>query len=522
MQFDLSLAIILLASSFSAATLALLLAARLTPRHHVKWTPLEQMGDPVAFLFEERRLVDATPKARDLLESGPAFLDDLSRVVAALGQNFPDLVDELPSIEERQRLLLRSEDGSAELEAEWRMGLVRIVVRHDNESTRLPDRLSQQALLQELATLRGVVDDAPVLTWKEDAGGAVRWANGAYVDLARQVAGDDQLGWPLPRVFDKRPVGPDAADPPRRLSVRLSETEDPIWFDCFNEQQGDETLVFALPADKLVRAEASLREFVQTLTKTFAHLPTGLAVFDRERRLALFNPALTDLSELEPLFLSGRPTLFEVLDRLREKQRMPEPKNYKGWRQQIMAMETAAASGTHQETWTLPNGQTIRVTGRPHPEGALAFLFEDISAEISLTRRFRSELAIGQSVIDSLDEAIAVFSSSGTLIMSNTAYETLWKVAPGATLGETGIVEATRLWQDASRPTPVWGDLRDFVRETGERAEWSADVFKRDGALIACRFKPLPGHATLAAFTPGVLSDLEPGLPALAIADGRA
>ena len=105
------------------------------------------------------------------------------------------------------------------------------------------------------------------------------------------------------------------------------------------------TLNFALPADAEVRAEHSLRQFIQTLTKTFADLPIGLAIFDRERQLALFNPALVDLTSLGAEFLSARPTLFSFLDRLREARMIPEPKNYNTWRQQMAELEQAAASG---------------------------------------------------------------------------------------------------------------------------------------------------------------------------------
>jgi len=52
------------------------------------------------------------------------------------------------------------------------------------------------------------------------------------------------------------------------------------------------------------------RNFVQTLTKTFAQLSIGLAIFNRERQLVLFNPALIDLTALPADFLTGRPHLL--------------------------------------------------------------------------------------------------------------------------------------------------------------------------------------------------------------------
>ncbi|WP_068116162.1 PAS-domain containing protein [Tropicimonas marinistellae] len=504
--FDLSLGFVLVISSFGTATVALYLMGHFLPARRVSWTPLDKMDEPVVFLFRDREMVDATPDARALLNTGPDFLDDWSRTLSVIESRFPDFGEEITDLADLQKIELTDSATGDRVEAEWRGGLTRIAIFEKRSAKQaegwLPDRFSQAALTGELKTLRDVIDDAPILIWKEDGAGAVRWANAAYVELVRRVSDDpDTVGWPLPRIFDQRPFGPDISEPPRRLSIAVPDDDQPLWFDSYDNAQESETLIFALPADKLVRAEGSLREFVQTLTKTFAHLPTGLAVFDKDRRLALFNPALTDLSGLEPLFLSGRPTLFEFLDQLRERRRMPEPKNYKGWRKQIVELESAAASGTYQETWYLPSGQTFRVTGRPHPDGAVAFLFEDISDEVSLTRRFRAELELGQSVMDSVDEAIAVFSASGVLLLSNRAYREMWEHDPDSTLGETGVTEATALWQSRCLPTPAWGDLRDFVGSMDERAEWNAEVRRTDGNLLNCRFAPLPRHATLVGFS---------------------
>ncbi len=45
----------------------------------------------------------------------------------------------------------------------------------------------------------------------------------------------------------------------------------------------------AKQAEDVVKAERELQRFMQTLTDTFAHLPIGLAIFDRSRQLVLFN-----------------------------------------------------------------------------------------------------------------------------------------------------------------------------------------------------------------------------------------
>ena len=251
-----------------------------------------------------------------------------------------------------------------------------------------------------------------------------------------------------------------------------------------------------------VRAERSLREFVQTLTKTFAHLSTGLAIFDRNRQLVLFNPALVDLTDLPAPFLSARPTMVSFFDQLRESRRMPEPKNYKNWRHEIAEVIAAATDGRYQETWSLENGQTYSIRGRPHPDGATAFLIEDITAEVTLTRNFRAELEQSQSLLDTLEDGFAVFSASGVLTFCNAAYRARWKQDPDKSFAEITVNDAIRVWQEMSAANPLWPDVVEFVMGRGDRAGWNMPIYPHQGAPLSCEVSAIASGATLIRFRP--------------------
>jgi PAS domain-containing protein len=189
---------------------------------------------------------------------------------------------------------------------------------------------------------------------------------------------------------------------------------------------------------------------------------------------------------------------------------IPEPKDYKSWRAQMAALEKSAAAGQYEETWSLPSGLTYRVMGRPHPEGALALLFQDISDEITRARRFRADQELGQSVIDAMDEAVAVFSPAGLMVMSNAAYADLWSHDPGATLGDPGITEIASHWRGLTAPAPVWALAESFVATNGPRDAWQSEGRMADGRALHCRFVPLAGGATLIGFRtePAAVRDL--------------
>jgi PAS domain-containing protein len=507
-DFGIAELLVLFAAAAGSAALAFAAAAWVADRRlrvRAAQAILAEGGDRVAFLFEDEDLADATPAARAMLAAAPGGGTAWDRLAALLRARFPGLDAAVAGLAEAGRVELAAEGGGADrLVAEWRDGRVRLAL-HEAAEAGAPaaDRQTLAALEAELALLQTAVQNGPALIWRQGAAG-VTWANEAYFAAAEAHLGAARARvWPPPELIDVSALAPPefSPPPPFRSALRDAAGAPRRWFEVHARRLGGEVLFTALPADNLVQAEEALREFVRTLSKTFADLPIGLAIFDRTRRLALFNPALTDLTGLDAVFLSARPTLYAVLDRLRDLRRMPEMRDFAAWRRKLAELESAAADGVLRETWTLPSGQTYRVTGRPHPDGALAFLFEDISAEVSLTRRFRSELEVGQAVLDSLDEAIAVIAPSGVITVSNRAYAELWGQDPGATLAEVGILEASRLWAAATEPTPLWGDVRDYVAERGERAEWSDTARLTDGRLLRCRFAPLAGGATLAAFS---------------------
>ncbi|SOC08041.1 PAS domain-containing protein [Rhodobacter sp. JA431] len=510
MQVEYLQAIIIVVTSVGSVAIGLLAVTFLTGRKKAprKSSSVHPVLEQTVFLFDDRDLVDATPPARLLLDAAPMAADDWTRLCAFISPRFEGFAERMAQLSERGKIEIRAklEEGRTlplQLVAEDVNGLARITLIDPEAEGRgvLVDGLSQRALEDELDHMRQTLDRAPVLIWREDASGMLTWANRAYVLRSGAFSeSDDSLIWPLPRLFDLDP----ALRPGSMRRMRLEQAPDKIdWFDCHSYPLERGSLHFAVPADATVRAEAALRDFVQTLSKTFADLPIGLAVFDRSRRLQIFNPSLIDLTQLGAEFLSTRPTLYAFLDRLREARMMPEPKDYRTWRLQMTELERAAASGYHCETWNLPSGQTYRVTGRPHPDGAVAFLFEDISAESAMARRMRAELEQGQEVLDQMGEAVAVFQSSGEMTASNAAYDRLWGTGVAHSVSRSTIADAVRLWQAQCEQTSLWAEARSFNTTLGVRRLVEGEVIRRiDGEPIDCRFVPLTGGAMLASFRP--------------------
>ncbi|MEL6169521.1 MAG: PAS-domain containing protein [Pseudomonadota bacterium] len=490
-------------AAFAAAALALFAGARLSSGPRTRLIEAQPLHQPdTVFLFEDHVLLDATRRARELLDLAPADGNDWDRLVALLTPRFPTLPEQLVQLDDDGPITLQSADGLSEIDVAAQAETIRVALVEVHEAAE--DKIDPHALTalkREVDVLRTTTDHGPFLVWRQTRSGIVTWANRAYLEVAE--SNGSQSIWPPPLVFDSELLNEAATGTgPTRLSLRRQTTRRERWFDVYSAEVGDETIHSAVDVGETVAAEDQLRNFMQTLTKTFAHLTIGLAIFDRSRRLALFNPALTDLTTLPVDFLTARPTLLGFLDRLRDRQMIPEPKDYGSWRREIAALEAAATDGNYEATWSLPDGRTYKVSGRPHPDGAVAFLFEDISAEMSMTRNFRTELELGQAVIDEMPDAIAVFASNGVLAMTNRAYAELWGVDPSTSLNDVFVSEAARTWREGTTPTEVWSGFARFATQRGQRTGWSAQVRLKDGRGLDCRFAPLPGGATIVRFAP--------------------
>lgn len=443
------------------------------------------------YLFDGTALVATNDRRFRPDAAGAADWDGLRNALIAAFPGFPASPDQVRASGSLEVPGTRAADGARAC-LEWIDGLVRVQIDAHGSGSSADTPGRHPAVLPEMA-----IDQAPYPAWFLDDANRVGWTNAAYRELVGKVRPDTQdIADPVFR--------PEACIGGTGRKSRVAIEPDPdgrkLWFDVKVRPQDDGKLCYATDINAVVDAEIAQRNFVQTLAKTFAQLSIGLAIFDRNRQLALFNPALIDLTSLPVDFLSSRPGVLSFFDRLRNRNMMPEPKNYGGWRQQMNHLIEAAADGRYQETWTLPSGSVYSVSGRPHPDGAVAFLFEDITAEITLTRRFRAELELGQSVLDSLSDAVVVFASDGTLAMSNRAYNGLWRVDPDKNFAQVSIVDATRIWQDRCAATPVWGEIRDFVATRENRAEWWSRIELRTGAAMTCIVTPIQNGATLVRF----------------------
>ncbi|MDA3856662.1 MAG: PAS-domain containing protein [Roseovarius sp.] len=445
-----------------------------------------------SFLFRDESLIDHDASTMTLPKAETESETDWHRMRRWLGFRFPNLPERLGDL--TADLEIESNDGGLKSRLEFSPGKKAVHLTLSEtlapDSVALHETLRQHALLEDRAA---ALSAAPMPVWATDQDGTVIWEN-----LASEALADDHKEQMLLALRDSPDPGISVS---KRVSLENPVGPSDLWYDLKAIGSDAGALHYAADITRIIRAETIQREFVQTLAKTFAHLTTGLAVFDRSKNLALFNPALIDLTALSPEYLSARPSLISFFDTLRDRQVMPEPKNYASWRSQINDMVKTAAGGLYQEVWSLPSGQTYRVIGRPHPDGAVAFLFEDISVEILATRRHRMQMDLRQTVLDQLDEGVAVLSAENRLMFCNKTLGSLLGIDPDGSFADMGLSDLLAACHTRYPDVGLWAEVEEKITRKSLSSPIIDTVGRPGGDGATCRVMPLGGGVTMLCLT---------------------
>jgi len=417
----------------------------------------------IVLLVEDGNIVDETALARVILGDVDPQNWGWPKLHSAFAFRFPRLPATFEDCLMLAPIDLRSAyvDDTAQLSIQAYGPRLKIALSQDASCA---STARQHVLMQDHRTLSNVAKagtDSPFPMWILDESDHEIWRNSAYQDLRNAYLDPEDTTALFELECDRlRTEGP--------LRFRLPDDSElgESWYEVSMSQNGSHRSFYASNITALVRAEMAQRGFVQTLTKTFAQLGTGLAIFDRDQQLALFNPALVDLTHISAEFLTARPSLTSFFDWLRESRMMPEPRNYAEWREKLNKLSNAAAEGTFSELWSLPNGLSYRVLGRPHPDGAIAFLFEDVTDQLSLTRNFVKELEINHDLLDIIPQALVIFTSRGEILSVNQAYRDLWGADPSAQVHPVSVSEAVAAWSKLCQPSSAFPHLESALNQS--------------------------------------------------------
>ncbi|OGN40929.1 sensor histidine kinase [Brevundimonas mediterranea] len=348
-------------------------------------------------------------------------------------------------------------------------------------------------------------DASPIPTWVVDGAGKLAWANRVWL---HEIGADSvETARNKGLSFDR---GADAlVAEAGRLGVRqegfrwtTGGGHRRAWRIIAEPAGGGAVTAFAIEVTEAEETRDTLRRHVDAHDETLNHLADAVAIFGPSKRLAFHNTAFQTLFDIDPAWLDERPTHAELLDRLRQRRRLPEVMDYAGWKARELEFY-GASQASPDDSWSLPDGRTLRVVRQPHPLGGILLIFSDITDELNLRSRFNAQIQVQTATLDKLNDAVAVFGSDGRLRLHNEAFETFWKLSAEQIAGSTDFDALAELCKAVLPDPALWLGLKARVADPDpeSRVAISGEGRTIDGRIAAWQTRPLPDGATLVAFS---------------------
>jgi signal transduction histidine kinase len=361
---------------------------------------------------------------------------------------------------------------------------------------------------QEYRRLRSIVDALPVPVWRRGPDLKLLDCNRAYgaaVDTSATKALAEQREIAAGVVAENgRALASRARDTQLTQSEshhiviagsrRLMEfTEAPL-------ERSEDLVGYARDFTDVENIQSELARHIAAHADVLENVAVAIAIYGPDNRLTFFNTAFATLWRLEEDWLVTEPTLDEVLERLRERRRLPEYADFRAFKRQQLAMFTSLIE-PQEELLHLPDERTLRLVVSPHPFGGLTFVYEDVTDKLALERSYNTLIEVQRETLDNLYEAIAVFGSDGRLKLSNPSYAEVWQLASADLVGEphvSEIIEKQRAFFDDGGD---WGELkrRIIARLTAHLAE-NERLQRRDGSVLQAATVPLPDGNILLSY----------------------
>jgi signal transduction histidine kinase len=381
-------------------------------------------------------------------------------------------------------------------------GAVILWVFDATESQAEIGKLASEAdrLAKAFATLSSLIEASPVPMWHRGPDMRLALVNSAYVRAVEAKDADDAIARGLELIDAASGVSPIAA---AATALEKNETASrvvPVTIDGERRSMrvvdvplGEAGVAgYALDIDDVEKARAAFRRFADTQRDTLDRLSAGVAQFSADRSLIFCNQPFQQLFALKPEWVVERPDFDRLLDRMREAGRVPETRDFPGWKAERREW-FIAAGGAIEENWVIQGGQHLRLVAQPLPDGGLLLIFEDRTEQAQLASARDTLLRVRTATFDNLFEAVGVFESDGRLHLWNNRFREIWGFEE-AFLAEHPRVDALAESIAPQLSNPARATLiRELVRSaTVDRKQRSGRVALKDGRHFEFAAVPLP------------------------------
>ncbi len=363
-------------------------------------------------------------------------------------------------------------------------------------------RLSEESARIRAAfdALTGLIEAAPLPMWYRGSDLRLMMVNSAYVGAVEAQNAEDAvarglelvegsgIGGPLASAVVARDTGkPQMQAMPATI---LGERRMLRVFDVPLSTGG--VAGFAIDIEDLEQARSGIKRFADAQRAMLDRLSAGVVQFAADRSLVFCNQPFQRLFAMRSEWLADRPEFDRVLERMREANRLPEVRDFPGWKAERRDWFVATDSQI-EEHWHLPGGVHLRVVAQPLPDGGLLLIFDDRTEQVQLASARDTLLRVRTATFDNLFEALGVFASDGRLQLWNNRFSAVWGFDESF-LAQHPRVDALAAAAETKLANPSQGVLiTELVRSaTVERQQRGGRVALADGRHFEFAAVPLP------------------------------
>ena len=360
----------------------------------------------------------------------------------------------------------------------------------------------EDAAAHHAAQLEAMMNALPVPVWLRDRDNMLCWANRVFLEAVGAETIDDARARQV--AFDKaeRALAETSASEGVPRETERYALIDGAWraYALMHVPLDDGgTAGLAVDRSRTAEAEVQFKRHLQNQAHLLERLPIAVAVFGPERRLELYNTRFVKLSGLDPETLESKPLHDDLLDRLRDMRKLPEQRDFLGWKRTHLAIY-GVPDGEYEDTWPLSDGTTLHVVLLSNPLGGVTVLCEDVSEKFALESSLKTLVAAQSATLDVLSEAVAAFGPDGRLTLHNAAFAEVWELDRAMLADAPHIRAVAEACLEKFGDEAMWERLVSIVSSSpAQRRKWRK-IHRTDGSVLSLSTVPLPDRATLVTF----------------------
>lgn len=351
----------------------------------------------------------------------------------------------------------------------------------------------------DFAALVGLIEAAPMPMWFRGTDGRLRLVNAAYVEAVGASDAESVVGEQIELLESLQGNSPGEVARQAARAGKVNQRTVPATihgerrsFKVSDLPLGGEGVAgYAIDIEEMEQQAREFKEFRRAQRAMLDQLSAGIAQFDPNMRLAFANLPFMRLFDLSQAEIASGLSFDSFLAEAHDKDRLPQLRNFPEWREERRGW--FAATEALEEAWPLSGGTHLRIVAQPMPDGALVMIAEDQTEQLALSATRDTLLRTRTAMLDSLFEAMAVFSPDGALQVWNRSFAGTWGLETELLDSHPSadrLIEAIR----ANLSHPAQADaIGEIIRTaTLDRKEKGGRVDLANGRVLEFAGVPLP------------------------------